>query len=122
MALLLGTLEAFSETGSEGIVWAFSEAGKEGYDGFHTLKRGHILTVFNSYSDPSILWKGRVELDFKNRVEHIKIPAGTLGFHRDIEFDAQRIGGASVRGLPETCDEDLWLYMFQSEKPALLEF
>lgn len=43
-----------------------------------------------------------------------------IGPHLPMAFDAQRISGNSVHGLPNNCKKEEWLKMFIDEKPAYL--
>jgi hypothetical protein len=56
-----GTLEAFFETGTEGIWWSVYENGKEGYDGLNTIESGDWLTVKNL--EGKILFRGLIQRD-----------------------------------------------------------
>lgn len=58
-----GSLEAFSEQGTEGIIWAIHEYGKKGYEGLHILKNGDDLSVFSRVTDGDIAWKGKLDFN-----------------------------------------------------------
>ena len=107
---LEGHLEAFAETGTEGIFWSFHEAGKRGYDGLHPLHQGDLLTIFNDAARQDVLWQGAVDFDhdiLKKRITRY--------------FKAQVIEGAgAVHGVQKGIDPKDWAAMFIAGKPATL--
>lgn len=115
MTELVGNLTAHFETGSEGIIWAFEEAGKEGYDGFHSITNDSVLTVFNDAARTDVLWQGEINLNYERDISVKQI----VGLTQPVQ--CQLIGLTTVNGLPDNCDEQSWLKMFKSEKPAILE-
>lgn len=46
-----GKLEAFWETGSEGIHWFLYLDGKEGYDALYSIEEGDYITIYNEEND-----------------------------------------------------------------------
>lgn len=42
-----GTLDAWFETGCEGIYWTLYEKGKQGYGGLNIIEEGDYLTIFS---------------------------------------------------------------------------
>ena len=106
-----GTLEAFFETGTEGILWSFNEAGKRGYDSLNVLEDGDLLTVFNDASCKEVLWQGEIHLEYKNRWQPYPLNS---------EYGQQAVLGLWVHGLQEDMDPEKWAQMFLDEKPARL--
>ena len=60
--LIHGALDAFAETGTEGVIWSVHEYGKAGYEGLHCLQDGDELTVYTKVTNGDIEWEG--ELSF----------------------------------------------------------
>jgi nicotinate-nucleotide adenylyltransferase len=59
-----GELCTWSEQGSEGESWVLQEPHpKFAFDGFHLLRSGDHLTVYNE--DGSIIWQGVINLEYK---------------------------------------------------------
>lgn len=56
-----GKLEAYFETGTEGVLWAVYEDGKQGYDGLHILQQDDLLKIFGK--DGSVVFSGRIDQD-----------------------------------------------------------
>ncbi len=67
---ILGELELWGETGTEGISWAIYETGKKGYDGLNFIEPGDKLEVYNS--NEKIYWKGKIQRDFSTRYLDIR--------------------------------------------------
>jgi hypothetical protein len=110
--VLTGHLEVFSETGTEGTVWAFHEDGKEGMDGLHILKPGDLLSVFNDAAQKKKIWKGVVDFDYeKNKQPLPLLPSLTVQWIKTV---------GTVHGLQKGVAPQKWAKMFLEEKPAQL--
>jgi len=106
-----GVLEAFFETGTEGIVWSVVKGGDFKYENLFTLENGDLLTVFNDASKKDVLWQGEVKLEYENKKRpHPLNP----------EYKKQEVFGRWVNGLQENADPEKWAQMFLDEKPAKL--
>lgn len=122
---IVGHLEAFSETGTEGTHWSFYEDGKEGYDGLHPLKKGDLLRVFNDEARTQLIWEGKVDLDYdankvdlKEKHQEMGSPfSGRLRSGITVQW-VESIG--TVHGVQKGADPDTWAEMFLNEKPATL--
>ena len=56
---IIGVLEPYFETGTEGTVWSIFEDGKEGYDGLHMIEEGDHLTIYGENNE--VLFEGETE-------------------------------------------------------------
>lgn len=58
-----GKLDAFFESGTEGILWSLYEHGKEGYDALQSIQEGDYLII---YSDETLqtLFTGFIKPDY----------------------------------------------------------
>ena len=48
---IIGVLEPYFETGTEGTVWSIFEDGKEGYDGLHMIEERDHLTIYGENNE-----------------------------------------------------------------------
>jgi hypothetical protein len=104
-----GFLEAYFETGTEGVIWSVLDPGLPGYDGLHTLEDGDELHVLDGTG--GILWEGVVRLDrYTGRLP--RWPGG--------EPVQQAVLGLWVHGLQEGMDPEAWGRMFTEERRAIL--
>jgi len=95
-----GFLEAFFETGTEGIIWCIYETKSKtcpkqhGYEGLYVLKSGDKLTAWSK--DKMVKYEGVIDLDFSVRV----------------------ISPYWVHGSQKGLKPELWLEMFEQEYAA----
>lgn len=114
-----GVLDAFFETGTEGVIWSVydesrnDENGYRSYDGLHCLEKGDILTVFNDKARKDVLWRGTVDLEFKTNWHSYNNP------HYP-DAGQQAVLGFWVNGLQRGMAPEDWAKMFFDEKPARL--
>ena len=128
---IIGHLEAFSETGTEGTHWSLYEDGKEGYDGLHAVNKGDLLRVFNDESRKTVLWEGTIDFDYdanktdlrkktRERENSGDLPAGISSIMRPgitVQW-VDNIG--TVHGVQKGTNAEAWAEMFLNEKPAEL--
>ena len=110
-APLQGQLEAFWETGTEGVIWSFYEDSKQGYDGLHCLKKGDLLRVFNDASKKEVIFEGKVDLEYKRRYRP---------YPMNPQYGQQEVFGMWVHGFQRNADPEAWAKMFFDGKPAEL--
>ena len=104
-----GRLEAFYETGTEGVHWSIQEHVRKGYDSLHPVRTGDHLTVFGDGGD--VLWSDTVKLEYQSRFRP---------FPRNPEYGQQEVCGFWVHGLQEGMDPEEWADMFFAERQARL--
>ncbi|MBI1362387.1 MAG: hypothetical protein GC134_00190 [Proteobacteria bacterium] len=114
--ILSGVLEAFWETGTEGVIWSFYDTslqtpdGKRTYDGLHCLKDGDHLTVYG-FDGKTVVWEGTVKLEYERNWE--KFPLNP-------QYGQQAALGFWVHGFQESLVPEVWAMMFFAELPAKL--
>lgn len=59
--VVYGSLEPFSETGTEGIIWCVHEYGKTGYEGLNSIDQGAKLTVYSHATAGQVEWEGLMD-------------------------------------------------------------
>ncbi len=107
--MINGKLEAFFETGTEGVIWSVYDDDDNGYNSLHCLKDGDYLEVFNEVG--SILWKGKINLEYKTRYRPYPL---------NPQYGQQEVLGYWVRGLQKDTDSEVWAKMFFEAKRAKL--
>lgn len=111
MTLIKGTLDSFSETGTEGIIWSVYEDGKQGYNGFHCLKKSDHLTIFDPTDTSVVLWDGNIDLEYKRN--YYPFPANP-------QYGQQAIQGLWVNGIQRDVEPDDWGKWFFNHYPCEL--
>ena len=107
-----GTLEAFFETGTEGIYWSIIEENKIEYDSLNLIENGDFLQVYKNKDYKDIYWKGIIKKDFELNRE--KVPSNYSSCR-------QIAGNYYVHWLQKDCDPRFWSDMFALEMCAELE-
>ncbi len=111
MSIIKGKLDPFSETGTEGVIWAVYDDTKKGYDGLHCLEYGDYLTVFDPEDPTKIVWKGTIDYDWeRNRRPYPLNP----------QYGQQEVGGMWVHGLQVDVEPNDWATWFFKTYPAEL--
>jgi hypothetical protein len=82
-----GVLEAFFETGTEGVIWSLYEDNKQGYDGLHPLKNGDHLRILGE--NDAVIWEGLIDLEYET---------GYRSFPNNPEYGQQECWGFWVHG------------------------
>ena len=111
MTSIKGTLQAFSETGTEGIIWSIYEDGREGYDGLNGLHGGDHLTIFHPGNPGIVIWEGNIDLEYERNYHP---------YPMNPQYGQQAIQGMWVRGIQRDVDPDTWGNWFFKEYPAEL--
>lgn len=99
---IVGKLEGFFETGTEGVIWSVYEDGKQGYDGLHDLEDGDHLKVWESASGRTV-FDGRIKFDWK--IGYEKFPLNP-------SCGQQAAMGFWVHGIQEGFMPDDWARLF----------
>lgn len=63
-----GVVDAWHETGTEGVCWIFQENGKKEPYAFHVIREGDRLTIYNE--DGSTAFEGEIIPDYKAGWKH----------------------------------------------------
>lgn len=101
---IFGRLDAFFETGTEGVVWSVADQRLPGYDGLWPLQFGDHLDVLDANGET--LWQGIFKLEYDNR--------------RDPTHNQQEVGGYWVHGLQDGADPEAWAKLFFDRERAIL--
>lgn len=101
---VFGRLDAFFETGTEGIIWSLADQGLPGYDGLWPLQYGDHLDVLDA--DGETLWQGMIKLEYANL--------------RDPTHNQQQVLGYWVHGLQDGADPETWAKLFFDRERAVL--
>lgn len=99
-----GKLDAFFETGTEGVVWSVVEDGKKGYDALNGLQDGDYLRIFDEHNN--VVFDGEVRLEWKrNYRPHPMNP----------QYGQQEVHGFWVRGLQDNVEPEDWSHWFHGQ-------
>lgn len=98
-----GKLEAYFETGTEGVIWSVYEDGKEGYEGLNCLQDGDYIKVFDPQEQ--VVFDGEVKLEWERNYRP---------YPRNPHLGQQEVGGFWVHGLQENIDPQTWSTWFHS--------
>jgi len=101
MTTIRGRLEAFFETGTEGVYWSLIDSGLPGYDGLWTLRDGDQLRVIDTTDET--LWTGEIKFEYLTNWQ---------SYPMNPEYGQQAVHGLWVHGLQEGFDPDRWGTLF----------
>lgn len=105
--MIKGKLEAFFETGTEGVIWSIYMDGKEGYDALYSIKEGDYITIYNE--EDKIIYQGDIIEDvFSNWYSYPMNPI--LG--------QQAAGCYLVHWVQANVDPDKWCEWFNKSLRA----
>lgn len=107
--MIKGTLEGWSETGTEGMVWCVEEDGKEGYNALNPLRDGDHLRIL---SDDILIWEGVIDLEYET---------GYRPYPMNPEYGQQCACGFWVRGNQKGFEIENWAKLFLSKPPLRAE-
>lgn len=103
--LLEGKLEAFMETGTEGVIWSMVD--DEGV--VQHLSRGDHLVIFDDKND--VFWKGDIDYDWK---------VGRQPYPFNPKLGQQAACGLWVHGIQQGFEPDAWAVLFLNKRRCLL--
>jgi hypothetical protein len=101
--LVPGELEAFWETGTEGVVWSVIKDGFEGYDALYCLGNGDFLRIYDEAG--SVIFEDEIKLEWKRNYQPYPLNP-SLG--------QQAVNGYWVRGLQHNVVPEVWSTWFHS--------
>lgn len=99
-----GKLEAFFETGTEGVVWSTYEDGKQGYDALCCLQDGDYLKVISP--EGAVVFDGEVNLEWERNFRQ---------YPMNPSLGQQEVDGFWVRGLQVGVDPQDWSKWFHGQ-------
>lgn len=102
-------LEAYFETGTEGIIWSV-QIDSLGRDGLYLLKNGDELIVYTK-DRRAIVWKGIVQLEYKRLYRP---------YPNNPQYGQQIINGRWVHGFQDSLQPHVWAKWFFDKLPAAL--
>lgn len=108
---ICGSLEAWSETGSEGVHWCVHRDDSVNYEGLYELHDGDHLIIYERCRE-RIIWQGEIELEYAS---HVKSDTPIY------EGKKQCVLGYWVNGLQRGVDAEAWARWFFDGLPAVLE-
>jgi hypothetical protein len=109
-----GIGEAFSETGTEGIIWCVlkdtsSEDEHFSYENLVPIENGDDLTIFDKIDRNKIVWHSTVAFETESHQET-----------NDYGFTGQAIFNMWCHGLQKTEDQEQWAEYFLKNYPMTL--
>lgn len=112
MKKINGTLEAFFETGSEGINWMVYDEENKSYESIHPIKEGDFLKVYD-FKD-KLIFEGEIEYDLETNL----FKPGECG--NSYPFPRQIVEYQYVHWLQKNYNPEEWANMFFNKYPAEL--
>lgn len=107
--MLNGTLEAFYETGSEGVLWSLCDDENKKYESLHVLKNGDYLKVFDKNNQ--VYWEGEIKLEYERNYQ---------SFPMNPQYGQQALLGFWIHGLQYNLEPEFWGKMFFDKMKAEL--
>ena len=104
-----GRLDAFWETGTEGVQWSFKDASLPGYDGLMMIDDAELTIL--AYDKQTPLWTGKVDLEYQRRYRK---------FPQNPSHGQQEIFNHWVHGFEKTLNPELWATFFFEKRRAIL--
>lgn len=106
---IVGVLDGYFETGTEGVLWAIINNDLRGYEALNILQDGDYLFVEDN--NGGIEWEGAVKLD---RTKNYR-PYPTNPSHGQ-----QEVLGFWVHGLQVDVPPEIWAKWFFESRPAVV--
>jgi hypothetical protein len=106
---IYGRLEAFFETGTEGVVWSLHNPILPGYYGLVPLNDGDHLSVFDDSGN--VIWQGVIKLEYERNYQQYPL---------NPSHGQQSIFGCWVHGFQSDVDPETWAaWFFDGYRAAL---
>jgi hypothetical protein len=99
--MITGRLEAFFETGTEGVIWSLSDRRLPGYDGLWPLCNGDHLRIIGAADET--LWEGTIELEYQRNWQP---------YQQNPTYGQQAVFDFWVHGLQVDLDPEQWAQFF----------
>lgn len=111
MKIVEGRLEAFYETGTEGVIWSVFEEGKKSHDGLNILEYGDYLRIYDSPKKEQLIWEGNIFYDWETNWRPYPL---------NPRYGQQEVLGYWVHGIQEGVYPETWGRWFFASLPAQL--
>lgn len=99
---IVGILDGYFETGTEGVVWSIYEDGGHGYSGLHTIRDGERLKVWDPITGRSVF----------DEVIRLDTKVGFKQYPSNPKYGQQAALGYWVHGIQTGWDPDEWAKLF----------
>ena len=105
---VVGTLDPFYETGTEGVIWAIVDDERYGIESLVPLLDGDYIFIEDLEGD--IIWEGVVKLNYRTNWRE----------RSDDGYGQQSVLGYWVHGLQEDIEPETWATWFFEGRRAVL--
>lgn len=105
---VVGELDAFFETGTEGVVWSMHWAGIPGYTGLIPFRDGDRIVAYATPTQAA--WDIRLQLEYQRRFRPYPL---------NPKYGQQEINGLWVHGFEKTMDPEKWSEPFFQQAPVV---
>ena len=111
MEPILGTLYAFFETGTEGIIWSVTNNDLEGWAKLNCLVNGDHLIIFDPVDRTTVVWEGVIQYEYERNLTPSPF---------NPNYKKQAIMNSWVNGIQNNVEPETWMNWFLKEYPAQL--
>ncbi len=111
METITGTLFAYFETGTEGVLWSVQdEHYPQSYQGLNVLKKGDQLKIEDP--DGQVVFDGIIDLEYESNLE--------IHPFSNPAWKQQAISGLWVHGVQRGIVPETWMEWFERQYKAVL--